>query len=131
MVYNNYTPQFYPPVHSTAMPTQRQPNVNVAYVQGENAAKAYPISAGQIMYLFDTENPVMYIKSTDQSGFPLPVRIFDYKERIQNEKENPKSKDEPKLDFISRDEFDKFREEIKNEIKRARRRVDEPTKENH
>lgn len=125
MSYQQYIPQFYTPAQPQMM-QQRQPNITVGYIQGENAAKAYPIQANQIVYLFDMENPVMYIKQTDASGFPQPIRIFDYKERIQNG--NPESSKEITKDYISREEFDKFREEIKNDLRRAKRR-DEPVKE--
>lgn len=127
MAYNANYPQFYPPTYQTPPQVNRQPSVSVAYVQGENAAKAYPVQPGQTMYLFDTENPVMYVKTTDQNGYPA-LRIFDYKERIQNEKETVPPPTETKPDYISREEFDKFRNEIRDEIRR-RRKPDEPIKE--
>ena len=109
MSYQQYIPQFYTPAQPQMM-QQRQPNITVGYIQGENAAKAYPIQANQIVYLFDMENPVMYIKQTDASGFPQPIRIFDYKERIQNG--NQESSKEITKDYISR--------EIKNDLRSAR-----------
>ena len=125
MAYPNYVyPQYYPPVQQSIMPLQtRQPGMSVAYVQGENAAKAYPFSSGQTIYLFDTETNLMYIKSTDQSGIPLPLRIFEYSEKIPGT-----SKESTKQDSVSREEFDKFKEEMRNELKR-RRRPEEPVKE--
>lgn len=101
-----------------------QQNSGIIWVQGENAAKAYPVSAGQSVILMDTEDNVMYIKSTDQSGMPLQLRAFEYKERIANGSKASKTNE-----YISRDEFDQFREEIKNELKRAKSRVDESKKE--
>ena len=127
MAYNVNYPQFYPPTYQAPPQVNRQLSVSVAYVQGENAAKAYPVQPGQTMYLFDTENPVMYVKTTDQNGYPS-LRIFDYKERIQNEKETVPPTTETKPDYISREEFDKFRNEIRDEIRR-RRKPDEPVKE--
>lgn len=137
MPYYNNVPQFYPPIQSTGYPgsnfTVNQPNVQqqnsgIIWVQGENAAKAYPVGAGQSILLMDSEDAIMYIKSTDQSGMPLPLRIFDYKERFQNAKENTKVAEESKQDYISRDEFDKFKSEIRDEIRR-RRKSDEQIKE--
>lgn len=131
MAYTFYPPQYYP--NSVTAPTVPNYNVNqqssgIIWVQGEAAAKSYPVSAGQSVLLMDSETPVMYIKSTDQSGMPLPLRIFDYKERNQNGKEKPQ---ETKVEFISREEFDKFKEEIKIELKRNRRRSDEQNKDNN
>ena len=132
MAYTFYPPQYYPN-SVTATPTVPNYNVNqqssgIIWVQGEAAAKSYPVSAGQSVLLMDSETPVMYIKSTDQSGMPLPLRIFDYKERNQNGKEKPH---ETKVDFVSREEFDKFKEEIKIELKRNRRRSEEQNKDNN
>lgn len=128
MAYNNYFPQFYNP---TPMPytapsqpmAQQAPqmaqnvpqtqNNGITWVQGEAAAKAYPVASGQSVLLMDSEDSVMYIKSTDTSGMPMPLRIFDYKERKQ-EKASPVSSREP--DFVSRSEFDQFKHEITESI---------------
>ena len=127
MAYNNYFPQFYPSAQPQFMPQMQntnnqpqQPTNNLIWVQGENSAKSYPVSAGQSVLLMDSENPVMYIKSTDQSGMPLPLRIFDYKERTQERTERPQTVSEPKVEYISRNEFDEFRDEIRAEIKQAK-----------
>jgi predicted Holliday junction resolvase-like endonuclease len=47
---------------------------------------------------------------------PLPLRIFDYTERISD---NPE-KQTVKEDYISRNEFEKFKEEIKESIRQTR-----------
>ena len=64
----------------------------------------------------DSESPVMYIKSVDQSGVPLPLRIFDYKERSQSTSNNAQTQ---KTDYISRNEFDAFRNEMRAELKQV------------
>lgn len=121
MAYNNYFPQFYPSTQPQFMPqsnAQNQTN-NLVWVQGENSAKSYPVGAGQSILLMDSENPVMYIKSTDQSGMPLPLRIFDYQERSQARTERSQTVAEPKVEYVSRDEFEAFRDEIKGEIRQT------------
>ena len=124
--YNNY-PQYYQPnqfQYSQQAPnTQQVQSNNLIWVQGENSAKSYPVSAGQSMLLMDSENPVMYIKSTDQSGMPLPLRIFDYKERLKESVEPAKTVAEPKVDYISRDEFEALREELRAEIRQANKPI--------
>lgn len=135
MAYNNYFPQFYPntPQFSGNSPQFQQQQLHstgITWVQGENSAKSYPIGAGQSILLMDSENPIMYIKSTDQSGMPLPLRVFDYTERLSERAERPQTVAEPKVDYISRDEFDAFRDEIKAEIKQATKPViSKPTRE--
>lgn len=118
MLSNDYIPQYYRQM--------QQLSTNIIWVQGESAAKAYPVMPGQSVILMDSEATLMYIKSTDQSGMPLPLRVFKYNEMSQNG--NPAPQAESKNEFISREEFDKFREEIKTEIRRAKRK-DDPARE--
>ena len=128
MAYNFYQPQYYPGAQPIQYQTQTSNN-SIIWVQGENAAKSYPVSAGQSVLLMDSETSVFYIKSTDASGMPLPLRIFDYTERTAN-KEIPKQEADKKQDYISREEFDKFKEEIKIEIKQSKRRTEDRAREN-
>ena len=109
--YNNY-PQYYQPQTQY----MQQQNNGITWVQGENSAKSYPVAAGQSVLLMDSESPVMYIKSTDQSGVPLPLRIFDYKERSQSTSNNAQTQ---KTDYISQNEFDAFRNEMRAELKQV------------
>ena len=115
--YNNY-PQYYQQQYMPQMinNNQAQQNDGITWVQGENSAKSYPVAAGRSVLLMDSESPVMYIKSTDQSGVPLPLRIFDYKERSQS----TSNAHEQKTDYISRNEFDAFRNEIRAELRQSK-----------
>lgn len=67
---------------SYAQPTpQPQPQTTgIIWVQGEAAAKAYPVAPGSNVLLMDSEGECFYIKSTDASGMPQPLRVFEYKE---------------------------------------------------
>lgn len=127
MAYNNYIPQYYQPTPPYPQMGMSQgatsQNSGITWVQGENAAKSYPVAAGQSILLMDSENSVMYIKSTDQSGVPLPLRIFDYTERSQTPTNAPQTLSEEKGDYISRDEFDAFREEIRAELRQPKASV--------
>lgn len=66
-------------------PTPPAPQSNPIWVQGEEGAKAYMVAPGSSVMLMDSENTVFYLKSSDQSGMPLPLRIFDYTERTVNQ----------------------------------------------
>lgn len=117
MAYNNYYNPYYQPQMTMQPQLQtQQTNNGITWVQGENAAKSYPVMAGQSILLMDSENPVMYIKSTDQSGMPLPLRVFDYTERTELRSQ---SVQEQKTDYISRNEFEAFRDEIRAELKHS------------
>lgn len=79
--------------YNTAVPMQQpmyqQPNQNqnmnsntgFVWVQGEAGAKAYPVAAGNSVLLMDSEAPVLYMKSTDSSGRPLPIETYDLVKR--------------------------------------------------
>jgi len=124
MAYPNYYSPFYPQTSlygtQPTAPTTPQPTQSngITWVQGEASAKSYPVMAGQSILLMDSENPVMYIKSTDQSGMPLPLRVFDYTER-KSENTAPNNAVQPKTDYVSRDEFNAFKEAVRAEIEQA------------
>ena len=93
MAYNNYFPQTYtspsyvysggatPAQTWTApAPTTTQQVNAINWVQGEAGAKSVPVAPGQKVLLMDSETNVFYVKSSDVSGMPLPLRIFEYKE---------------------------------------------------
>ena len=69
------------------MQAMQQPTVQpqgepagIIWVQGEAGAKAYLVAPGSTVQLWDSENPVIYLKSADMSGMPS-MRVLDYTER--------------------------------------------------
>ena len=84
--------------------TQNQQSSNgIIWVQGEEGAKAYMVAPGNSVLLMDSENSAFYIKSTDNSGMPMPLRIFDYVERnAKQQTQNIK----PNVEYVTRQEFD-------------------------
>lgn len=132
MAYNYYPNYFQPspffpnnaqmPQNSPQMAQNASPasNSGIIWVQGESAAKAYPVASGQSILLMDSEDSVMYIKSTDQSGMPQPLRIFDYTERTAQHSEAGVMK-KPAEEYVSRAEFEEFREDVKRSIKGIRK----------
>lgn len=89
------------PVQTYPGPFQQPvaPSNNIKWVQGRAGANAFPVNAGETAQLMDTEDSVFYIKSADYSGMPLPLRVFDYSERIQTEDRDPQ---------VARSEFDEL-----------------------
>ena len=55
--------------------------------QGESGAKAYPVAPGNTVPIFDSEEQVIYIKSVDVMGRPLPLKVLEYTERTNEPKE--------------------------------------------
>lgn len=108
MAYNNYFPQnqyqqqYYPqyqqmPMQQGNQPMQQAPvsipsspqdNNGIIWVQGESAARSYMVGAGRSVLLMDSDSSTFYLKSTDMSGMPQPLRIFDYTERTTQPQTN-------------------------------------------
>lgn len=114
-MYNPYQQNFYNPAMPDQLaqfrqqyqqPTQQatQQSSGVIWVQGEEGAKAYMVAPGNSVMLLDSEASAFYLKSTDQSGMPLPLRIFDYKERQTAPKSQPVA--QPTTEYVTRAEFE-------------------------
>lgn len=105
--YPAYQPQMY---QNQYMPQTQQQN-GLIWVQGIEAAKSYPVSAGQSVLLMDSESNAFFIKTADASGMPLPLRVFDYTERTANNvsKTAQETRTEPSIDlsaYVTRDELE-------------------------
>lgn len=110
-----YFPQYqYQPNYSMYQPAQFQtPDPAPApqsqgfnWVSGESGAKSWLVGRGETVLLMDSENPVFYLKSSDQAGMPLPLRIFDYSERVQNNAQATNSAlNNTSDEFVTRKEY--------------------------
>lgn len=105
MAYTNYqwtNPSAIPTYQSPSIVSSyySQQNNGIVWVQGESGAKAYPVPPGNTVLLMDSESSIFYIKSTDSSGIPQPLRTFEYTERTQTVIE------EKEKDYVTREEFD-------------------------
>lgn len=126
--YSNYYPT-QPNVYPTQMnvgttqPTQSQ---GIIWVQGEAGAKSYLVGAGQSVLLMDSESNAFFIKSTDASGMPLPLRIFDYTERVQQNGQSQvithqESREIDTSNFVTREEFNQWTTNFKASLKASKR----------
>ena len=79
------------------------------------------VPAGQNVLLMDSESSCFYIKSTDNAGMPLPLRIFDYTERKQETNAIfQNSENNAQTEFIAREEFEKKFGEIETELRKLK-----------
>lgn len=121
MAFGYYPTTYNPMMYSGFQPQQYQPQQTqngIVWVQGEAGAKAHPVGAGQSALLMDSENNVFYIKSSDVSGMPLPLRIFDYQERNTNT--SLATAQNPAIDtsiYVTKEELEKRLEEITGQKK--------------
>ena len=99
----------------TSQPMQQQSS-QIIWVSGEAGAKSYLVAPGNTVMLLDAENSVFYLKSADASGMPLPLRIFDYKERTTTAQQafgGSVATETVNLDnFVTREEFDELKASI-------------------
>ena len=75
------------------------PQTEMNWVQGIAGAKAFLVAPGNSVPLFDSEGNSFYIKAVDKSGMPLPLRIFDYHERIEGETAPKTAQEQPTVDL--------------------------------
>ena len=123
MAYNNYFPAGYQPmyypqqnqVQGTQMSLSNQPQVqappinnSIIWVQGEAAAKSYPIAPNSSVPLWDSEANVIYIKSADMSGMPS-IKVLDYTMRDVTPRTAEIS---PQMDFATKDDVESLKGEI-------------------
>lgn len=95
---------------------QPQTNNGLIWVQGEAGAKSYLVAPNTTIMLMDSEASKFYLKSADASGMPLPLRIFDYKERTTAAQQafgGSVTTESVNLDnFVTRKEFDELKASI-------------------
>ena len=111
--YNPYLSYGYQgPMQTQPVPQpQAQPaqQTGVNWVQGEAGARSWLTAPNTTVLLMDSESERFYIKSTDASGMPLPLRVFEYKERTGAASgSNPIGAG----NYVTREEFEAFRQEL-------------------
>lgn len=94
----------------------QEPCQNLIRVNGIDGAKAYQMPANSTVALFDSNNDIMYVKSTDGAGFPS-IRTFSFTETKEE------SKQVENTDYISRQEFEDFKKELMNNGKQSIQRT--------
>lgn len=106
--YSGYPQSFYAMPNQNLNPTQptNQPqNQGITWVQGESGAKAYIVAPNSTVVLWDSENPVIYIKSADMSGLPT-MRVLDWTERTATQQLQPAKPPKNDSEYVTRQEFD-------------------------
>ena len=87
---------------------QYKPPVNaLVSVTGIDGARAYPLPPNSAVPLFDANNDVLYVKTTDGAGFPT-IRTFRFEE-VKEPAPVPAG-------YITREELDRRFDEIKELI---------------
>lgn len=97
--------------------TQPQiPTQNLIRVNGIDGAKAYQMTPNSTVALFDSNEDILYVKSTDGAGFPQ-IRKFRFVEIQESQTQQTEN-----VDFVSREEFENFKKEIMSNGKQSVRK---------
>lgn len=117
MPYNGGFPATYQQMYYQQYPQVNVPQQNtmqnngLVWVQGESGAKSYMVPANGTVLLMDSESDQFFLKSTDASGMPLPLRVFRYSEVLSQPRE-PQSHIADEKVYVTKDEFEKFKREM-------------------
>lgn len=98
-----YYPNYYQQQQNYQQGTQ-----SIVWVSGEAGAKAYIVAPNSTVALFDSEAPVVYLKSCDTSGMPS-IKTLDY--TIRDNAPNT-SKLAPTSDYLTKDDILSIEERI-------------------
>lgn len=85
--------------------TSASNQTNIAKVNGLESVKACATVPQSRMVYFDADDDVFYIKETDINNYPT-IRAYRFEEI--------KSPDEKSVEYVTIDEFNKFKEEVLN-----------------
>lgn len=112
MAYNyfptGYQPYYQAQINTPAPNSFQNGTSSIIWVQGEAAAKSYPIAPNTSVPLWDSEANVIYIKSADASGMPS-IKTLDYTMRDAV----PRNAEiAPQADYATKDEVASLKEEI-------------------
>lgn len=127
--YTSYSPT--PPTQAaTAYGQGQQSAPGIIWVDGEVGAKAYQIPAGwpanTPLPLWDTNDTVIYLKSFNPVGMPNPLQKIHYRMEEQASGMScaagpmqaalPSGEREPSPTYVTRDELDRLKEELREAI---------------
>jgi len=91
-----------------AMNMTPQTPTTLTRVTGIDGAKAYQMTPNSTVALFDNNEDIMYIKTTDGAGFPT-IRTFSFNEVTHNAQQQVSNNE-----YVTRNEFNKLKEELLN-----------------
>lgn len=133
MAYNYYNPyqsQYMSQMPQQPVQVQAQPSSGLIWVQGEAGAKSYLVAPNTTVMLMDSETQRFYLKSSDASGMPLPLRIFEYKEMSTNTANTAQSSQAIDTStFATKAELDALKAEMEGILKNIPRQPTKPKKQ--
>lgn len=97
-------------IPTTAVPMQQTQTQNTfTWIQGEEAARNYPVAPGNTIVLIEADKPIMYMKSADLSGRPQPMQIRYLVSKEEYEKlQNGSNTTQNEGKYVTKEDFEKY-----------------------
>ena len=133
MAYNNYFPAGYQYLYPQQSVSAMQPNIQqpsqpnagfngIIWVQGEAGAKSYLVAPNTTVQLWDSESPIIYLKSADASGMPS-IKILDYTVR-DNPNQHQLNLQQSQVDMSKYVTWDALEERLNAKVRRTPKKED-------
>ena len=113
--YPQYSNQYYQP----------QPQMNncqcdnrFMWIQGKEAAKAYPVAPDKTIFFLDDKESYAYLKKTDKDGKTSEFKVFQLIEEKEPEPVTPEN------NYISKQDFNAYTENINNTLVQLMEKID-------
>lgn len=87
------------PMYNNPIPSAAQPVNGLVSVTGIEGAKAYQMPPNSSMPLFDGNNDILYVKTTDAAGYPT-IRTFKFEPMEQA------AQPQQTTEYVTRADFD-------------------------
>lgn len=101
----------YPQMSNPYMQPQMQQNMQncqcdnrFMWIQGKEAAKAYPVAPDKTIFFLDDKESYAYLKKTDRDGKTTEFKTF----KLVEETDDSEIKLQTQPDVVTKDEFDNF-----------------------
>ena len=87
---------------------QQTGSILMIQIQSDDEVNTYPVAAGTTVMLINFSTMKFWLKSTNTSGVPEPVREFSFKEKVTQA---------PQTNVVTREEFNSLSEKIDKLLK--------------
>ena len=119
---NSYTPYTPQPQPTPALTGQQPTQTGIVWVDGEVGAKAHQLPAGwpanTPMPLWDTNDTIIYLKSTNPMGMPNPLQRLHYTledQPVPQPMQERKSATPALMsgEYVTKDDLERMKEELR------------------
>lgn len=100
------------PQYQYPMQQQCQCENRFMWIQGKEAAKAYPVAPDKTIFFLDDKESYAYLKKTDKDGKTIQFKTF----QLVEEQEPEPVISQPTGNVVSKDEFDNFSRNVDSSL---------------